>query len=311
MRFRGGSASAGRDRLRPLGLSCRRTARSRSVRSMSRARLLRRSWSRVRAGRQARISGGLEAGSPSRSSTRRPSRAASRASVASIRSRSGRSGCSRSNVSAEAWSAAIGVRSSWEASARNRLVETSLRSAVSTAAASASTIRSNAAAMLPSSVSVRLGRKRTVLSPAAIRVAVSITCVSGRKALRVARRTSSVASARALRATSTSTSNSRLTARRTLALLAAKTMCEPSGNTSSSTSNDPWVWMLAPGLIGAGLPGLFDPAGGGAAWPIFVAIPSSANPWTSGLAAVAEPARSTAEPAVARRCRRSCSRLDR
>ena len=64
------------------------------------------------------------------------------------------------------------------------------------------------AARLPSSVSVRLGSRRSFESPWAMRVAVSMTAESGRRAVRVPRRTRRLASASAAAATSSSTRSS-------------------------------------------------------------------------------------------------------
>ena len=144
--------------------------------------------------------------SPSRSSTSRPRRAASRASAASIGlvrgARAVRAAGSR------CWPAAR--RSACAARARRRrgTGEWPRRSRVPSSAAdsSASTIWSNAAAMLPSSVSVRLGRRRCARVAAGDPASRSrSTWTSGRSAARVPRSTSSAASASATSATSSST----------------------------------------------------------------------------------------------------------
>ena len=84
-----------------------------------------------------------------------------------------------------------GVRSSWAASARNARVCSSARRARVSAPSSSSSISSNACAVRPISVSVRLGASREPREPAAIRWARAAMASSGRRASRTATATRS------------------------------------------------------------------------------------------------------------------------
>ena len=148
----------------------------------------------------------------SRSSTRRPIRCVPRATSASSWSRRGRGGCSRRSVSIVDCSAAIGVRSSWEASARNRRIAASDRVACATASSSESTIASNDAAICPSSVPGRRGRRRWRRSPAAMPLRDRGHVAQGPQGQREASSVRTVAAASTAPAAISSVTISRLTA---------------------------------------------------------------------------------------------------
>ena len=96
-----------------------------------------------------------------------------------------------------AWTPAIGVRSSCAASATNCRVRDSEASALASAPSSASSISSNAAAVRPSSVSVRSGASRRPRWPRVMPCASLVIRSSGRNAVRVAIVSSSPASTNA------------------------------------------------------------------------------------------------------------------